>query len=343
MKQIISAKYKYFVRYVGILIVILLLPVLYHFIPLNQGTTTFYLPSSDIDDITHTLERNGYTVTFIDRWMLYFTHTPKEGWYNVDLQEYGRASFFKYLYKKQAPTMNITIYGGETAKELVHRLAKDMKLNEEKLYRLYQGYSRFQEADIIAKRYTIARKADENSTISYLFDRSSSLFKTFGIKYFHKDANDTKLKTLLIVASIIQKESNSIKEMPLIASVIYNRLDKQMKLQMDSTLNYGKYSHVAITPERIRTDTSHYNTYKHKGLPPYPLGTVTKDALHAANHPRKSDYLFFMLNEKGEHDFASTYEEHLENIKKFRAYQKKKKELNESNQTEEKSLSFKKI
>jgi UPF0755 protein len=97
-----------------------------------------------------------------------------------------------------------------------------------------------------------------------------------------------------------------------------------MKLQMDSTLNYGEYSHTVITPERIKTDGSYYNTYKHKGLPPYPLGTVTQDALYAAIHPLKSDYLFFMLNEKGEHNFASIYKEHLENIKKFRTHQKKK-------------------
>jgi len=327
MKQIISAKYKRFVLYVEIFIVILLLPVLYNFVPVNQGTTTFYIPSSNIDDVTETLEKNGYTVTWIDKLMLQIIRTPKEGWYTVAPKESGRLFFFEHLHKKKAQTMDIIVYAGETAKELTARLAKDMKLNRDKLYRSYQAHARFEEADIFAKRYEVARKADENTTIAYLFDLSAKVLHEFEKKYFHKKPDTPELRILLTIASIIQKESNSVKEMPAIASVIYNRLNKGMKLQMDSTLNYGEHSHTVITPERIKSDTSYYNTYKYKGLPPYPLGTVTEDALYAAIHPKKSDYLFFMLNKKGEHDFTASYEEHLKNIKAFKEYRKSKKRV----------------
>jgi UPF0755 protein len=120
--------------------------------------------------------------------------------------------------------------------------------------------------------------------------------------------------------------------MPLISSVIYNRLEKGMKLQMDGTLNYGPYAHTIVTPERIRNDTSEYNTYKHRGLPPHPLSTVTLDALKATMKPASSDYLFFMLNENGTHNFAASYDTHLENIRAFRAYQEAKmKAANENN------------
>jgi UPF0755 protein len=129
------------------------------------------------------------------------------------------------------------------------------------------------------------------------------------------------------MASIIQKESNSVKEMPLISSVIYNRLEKNMRLQMDGTLNYGKYAHTIVTPERIRTDESLYNTYKHKGLPPAPLSTVSIEALESAYSPKSSDYLFFMLNKDGSHNFAATYAEHLVNIRAFRT------KANENNET----------
>ena len=325
MKQIISAKYKRFVLYVEIFLVIMLLPVLYNFVPVNQGVTTFYIPSSDVEEVTQTLEKNGYTVTWIDKLMLQLIRTPKEGWYTVDPKESGRLFFFEYLHRKQAQTMDIVVYAGETAKELTSRLSQDIKLDKEKLYRSYQTHARFGEADIFAKRYVIARKADENTTMSYLFDLSNKVLETFEKKYFHKKPDTLELRVMLTIASIIQKESNSKKEMPAIASVIYNRLDKGMKLQMDSTLNYGEHSHTVITPERIKTDTSYYNTYKYKGLPPYPLGTVTEDALYAAIHPQKSDYLFFMLNEKGEHDFAASYEEHLKNIKAFKASRKNKR------------------
>jgi len=189
----------------------------------------------------------------------------------------------------------------------------------------YKTLTRFQEGDIFAKRYSIARKANEETTIQYLFDLSRKELSNFEQKNFSQKPDTSTLNVLLTIASIIQKESNSAEEMPLISSVIHNRLDKGMKLQMDSTLNYGKHSHVIVTPERIKSDTSYYNTYKHKGLPPYPLGTVTREALNAAMSPQKSDYLFFMLNKKGGHDFSATYDKHLENLRAFRVYQKEKK------------------
>jgi len=326
MKQIISAKYRRFVLYFEIFTVILLLPVLYNLVPLNKGTKVFYIPSSDIDVVVHTLKENGYTVTWIDRFMLKLIHTPEQGWYSVEPAQQGRLLFFEHLYRKQAETMDIVIYAGETAEELTARLANDMKLDKEKLLQTYHALTRFKEADIFARRYSIARKADENTTMKYLFHLSSEELAHFEKEYFSRKADTFTLKVLLTIASIIQKESNSAKEMPAISSVIHNRLDKGMKLQMDSTLNYGKYSHMIVSPERIKSDKSYYNTYKYKGLPPYPLGTVTLDALKAAMSPQKSDYLFFMLNKEGEHNFTSTYNEHLENIRAFRRYQKEKKE-----------------
>jgi len=324
MKQLISKKYRHFVLYLEISVFVIMLPILYNFVPINQGNDTFYLSSSKIDDISKTLEENGYTVTAIDRVLLQLIHTPQEGWYTVDKNEHGRLLFFQCLHQKKSKTIEIVVYAGETAEELTTRLSKNMKLNKEELLQAYQTFTEFSQADIFAKRYTIARQADENSTMKYLFDLSSKALKAFEKRNFSKKPDHLKLKTLLTIASIIQKESNSVEEMPSISSVIHNRLNKGMRLQMDSTLNYGKYSHIVITPKRIKGDTSYFNTYKYKGLPPYPLGTVTMDALQAAIHPIKSDYLFFMLNKKGKHDFAATYKKHLENLKAFRVHQKEK-------------------
>ncbi len=325
MKHIISAKYKCFVLFIEIFIVILLLPIFYNYVPIDKSApTTFYLPSSNIDDIVYSLEKSGYTVTIIDKLMLTLIEIPQKGWYRVDHDKYDRLLFFATIYNKKAETMDIIIYGGETVEELVTRLSKDMKLDKVKLQQKYKALTRFQEADIFAKRYSIARKADEEVTMQYLFDLSNAQLSKFGKENFTQKPDTSTLKVLLTIASIIQKESNSVKEMPLISSVIHNRLDKKMKLQMDSTLNYGKHSHIIVTPERIKSDMSYHNTYKYKGLPPYPLGTVTLTALKAAMSPQKSNYLFFMLNQKGEHDFAATYDKHLENIKAFRIYQKER-------------------
>ncbi len=102
------------------------------------------------------------------------------------------------------------------------------------------------------------------------------------------------------------------------SSVIYNRLRKRMALQMDGTLNYGKYSHIKITPERIHGDKSRFNTYKYKGLPPYPVCAVSFDAIRAAMKPAKTDYLYFMKNSRGTHDFSTSFTQHRKNIKKVK-------------------------
>lgn len=345
MKKILAKKYKRFILTMEILMVLLLLPLAYNFVPVNKGTKTFYIPSSDINYVIQTLRTHGYEVTTIDKWMLELTKVPEEGWYSIEPNNYGRFFFFKNLYtQKTDHTMDIVVYAGETKEELASRLANDMKLEKKKLLDTYKTLAYFEEADVLAQRYTIARKADANETMKYIFLDSRRKLHQFSQNYFKEEPDIFELKIIYTIASIIQKESNDVKEMPLISSVIYNRLKKGMRLQMDGTLNYGKYAHTIVTPERIKSDESAYNTYKHKGLPPHPLSTVTIDALKASMKPKESDYLFFMLNNEGTHDFAATYDKHLTNIRAFRVYQKEKKKIKEKNKvrtTQIKSLTEK--
>jgi len=327
MKDIISEQYMTIVRYFEIVIVVLLIPLLYNYVPIDKKAhETLYIDATDIDTLVSSLEKNGYSVTLIDKIMIQVEQIPQSGWYTLSKNNSGRFSFFKNIYLHKAKTMDIVIYAGETHDELIDRLANDLKLDREKLYNSYISLSRFKEADIFPGHYQIARRAKEESVMLYLFDLSHKILDLFVEKTFTNTPDHFELKVLLTIASIIQKESNAVEEMPLISSVIYNRLRKNMKLQMDSTLNYGPYSHRIVTPERIKNDTSYYNTYKYKGLPPYPLGTISIDALRAAMFPAKTDHLFFMLKPKGGHQFAETYEAHLENIRIFRAYQKKREE-----------------
>ncbi len=326
MKHIISKKYKRFVLYAEIIAAFLLIPLAYNFIPPNKGTQTFYIPSSNIDSVIQTLKTNGYEVTALDKWILGLKKVPDEGWYTLEPNKYGRFLFFYTLHtQKTEETMDVVIYAGETKKELTARLGNDMKLEQKKLLNIYNTLAHFKEADILGQHYTVARKADENATMQYIFLASGREIKKFKQDYFKQAPSILELKIVYIIASIIQKESNSVEEMPLISSVIYNRLEKGMRLQMDGTLNYGDFSHTVVTPERIKNDESNYNTYKHKGLPPHPLSTVTIDALKASAKPAESDYLFFMLNQNGTHDFSENYDKHLANIKIFRAYQQEKK------------------
>jgi len=329
-KTIIAKEYIRIVRYIEIALVILLIPILYNFLPIDEkASETLFIDAKNENTLVQSLENNGYSVTFVDKFMMQLSQTPTTGWYTLSNKDVTRYTFFSELYKYEAKTMDIRVYAGETHIELIKRLANDIKLDRDILKTEYKIHSQFKEADIFAGHYRVARKADEKAVMLYLFNESQKILDLFIEKTFHNKPDKFEIKVLLTIASIIQKESNAIEEMSSISAVIYNRLNKNMRLQMDSTLNYGSYSHTIVTPERIKSDTSYYNTYKHKGLPPSPLGTISVNALQAAMFPEKNKDLFFMLKPDGKHIFCETYDTHLENIRTFRTYQKKREEEKE--------------
>jgi UPF0755 protein len=325
MKEKLLNRYKCFVLILEIVGIFILLPLFYQLIPINENANkVFYINSSNPDKIAEILSKNGYGVTAIDKFVMYLAQTPTKGWYHIKKTDINRYIFFKHLYRQKAKLMSIKIYAGDSSYELIDRLARDMKLDKNKLKAQYDKRTRFKEADIFAGKYIVARKANESTVMEYLFDISNQKLQNFIKNNFKTPPTDEELKKLLIIASIIQKETNKVNEMPIVSSVIYNRLKKGMKLQMDATLNYKNHSHTIITPQMIKEDNSRYNTYKFTGLPPTPIATITLDALYAALHPMDSDYLFFMLQRDGTHAFASTYKEHLANIKKFKLKYHKK-------------------
>ena len=320
--------------------------IMYNENPITKGKSTLYLPSSSPSAIMEALEKNDYELNAFDRIALMFVKLPGEGWYRIDGDEVGRFSFWKNLHKKQAKSTRIIVYAGETSSEIFHRFAREMLLSEAKLEEYHKEFARFKEGNILANKYTLSRSSNEETVMRHLLENSYREMDFFAREQFGSDFNETQLREALIIASIIQKESNDIKEMPHISSVIQNRLKKGMRLQMDGTLNYGKYSRTIVTPERIKTDKSRYNTYKYKGLTPAPLGSVSIEALQAAASPQDGDYLFFVLNEKGKHVFAETYQKHLKNVKVFKTYlrqrEKKKRVKDEKKQKAKKQKTKKK-
>jgi UPF0755 protein len=123
------------------------------------------------------------------------------------------------------------------------------------------------------------------------------------------------------IASIIQREAFHQDEYALMASVFYNRLDANMLLQMDSTVQYALgYDQDQQTwwrvnlAEQLYFDSA-YNTYVYKQLPPTPISSPSKEAIQAAISPQSSTYLFFQADCDGSmyHNFTETYDEHLEN------------------------------
>jgi UPF0755 protein len=121
----------------------------------------------------------------------------------------------------------------------------------------------------------------------------------------------------VILASLVEREARKDEERPLIASVLLNRLEKGMPLQVDATLQYalGDFSRPP-RPEDKKID-SPYNTYRHKGLPPGPICSPGLASLLATYQPPKTDYLYYVHKGDGYHAFAKTYEEHKDNIRLY--------------------------
>lgn len=222
------------------------------------------------------------------------------------------------------------MYSGDSIELFAQRTAKQTNLSASKIIKAYKKHSPYHDAGIMAGYYQIPYKTTPSAITYYMTLKSRYKFKALAEKYTG-NYSTSKWQEILTIASIIQKETQASKEMSLISSVIHNRLKKNMKLQLDGTLNYGKYSQQVITPERIRNDKSTYNTYLHKGLPPHPVGSATKEAIVSALQPANTDYLYFMLADNGTHNFSRTYEEHLSNIQWYREQRNKK--LNDKNTT----------
>lgn len=119
----------------------------------------------------------------------------------------------------------------------------------------------------------------------------------------------------IVIASLIESEVRVGEERQLVSSVIYNRLDQGMMLEIDTTVLY------ALSTRKIsefdRDVDSPYNTYQVEGLPPTPIGAPGLASLQAAAAPAITDFLFYVLSDKdGHHTFSETFEEHQEAVAK---------------------------
>jgi UPF0755 protein len=117
---------------------------------------------------------------------------------------------------------------------------------------------------------------------------------------------------LITVASLIEKEASRPDERPLVASVIYNRIRKDMPLQIDASVHYAldkQGEELSLADLQVN---SPYNTYENTGLPPGPICSPSRQSLEAAINPAETDYLYYVLKANGEeHFFTSNYDEFL--------------------------------
>ena len=172
-----------------------------------------------------------------------------------------------------------------------------------------------------------------NSTDLELLKRSTTrLQKALDKAWNERDENLplTDPYQMLILASIVEKETGIAAERPQVASVFINRLKANMKLQTDPTVIYGMGERYTgnIRKKDLETMTP-YNTYMIEGLPPTPIAMVSESALQAVAHPAKTDFYYFVADGSGGHKFTRNLNEHNKAVQEYlRWYRSQQKGAN---------------
>ncbi|MFO7945821.1 MAG: endolytic transglycosylase MltG [Armatimonadota bacterium] len=151
----------------------------------------------------------------------------------------------------------------------------------------------------------------------------TTLCQTFEEKFYQPNAqqiaqSDLSLHEIVTIAAMIEREARVDKDRPLISSVIRNRLQRDMRLQIDATVQYALGTHKDRLMHSDLQVKSPYNTYLHRGLPPGPICNPGLASLQAAIHPADTGYLYYVARPDGSHVFTTTYARHQQAIRQIR-------------------------
>ena len=214
----------------------------------------------------------------------------------------------RMLAKGKIATVSVTIPEGFTIKQIINFL-KNEKFLTGKIINTYRDGELFPDTYIVAKgtnrQMVLDMMAKKMIEIRGMLEKT-----TIGFPSPLKNWND-----VIILASIVQKETALTKEMPVVASVYLNRLRKKMRLQACPTVVYvvtnglGDMQEKRLWKKYLQIKNP-YNTYKNIGLPPAPIANVGIDAIYAVLNPENTNYYYFVADGKGGHVFSSTLDEH---------------------------------
>lgn len=191
----------------------------------------------------------------------------------------------------------------------------DFDINDESIKYILEGY-------LFPDTYEFYLNSSSEDVINKMLNKFDDVFNNTyeaRMKELGYSKND-----VIILASIIEKEGK-IRDFNRISSVLYNRLNINMPLQVDATVRYmnNMSNSISITAEQY-SENNAYNTYKNRGLPPTAICNPSKNAIKAVLYPDEEyineNYLYFCLTDydSGNMIFSKTYEEHLNNVKKYK-------------------------
>jgi len=225
----------------------------------------------------------------------------------------------------------VTVPEGFVINRIAERLTLNTKINGEDFRNLAQNAAHSTDFEdygflkdnpinslegyLFPKTYTVTEEATAKDLIKLMLGQYEKETANFSMSAVAQQRGLTT-HNLLTIASLIEAEAKIAEERPLIAAVIYNRLSKNMKLQIDATVQYALPERKpSLSLEDLKVD-SPYNTYLHTGLPPGPICNPGSASIQAALNPASVNYLYYVLTDPGgKHAFTDSYHDFL-NLKK---------------------------
>src|SRR5258708_3939509 len=193
----------------------------------------------------------------------------------------------------------ITVPEGQRAQEIADNLQKEIPSYQES----WRIKLEANEGYLFPDTYLIPKTADINLILTLFKNNFKNKYSTITTS---KDQNE-----IVTVASLVEREAKHAEDRPLVASVIYNRLNMGMKLDIDATVQYvlgyqkdeKRWWKKNLTLDDIKIN-SPYNTYRNAGLPPTPISNPGVASLQAAANPAKTNYLYYISDKSGVNHYA---------------------------------------
>ncbi|MCH7955269.1 MAG: endolytic transglycosylase MltG [Candidatus Marinimicrobia bacterium] len=224
---------------------------------------------------------------------------------------------FNLITSGEVEPVVITILEGWNSRKIADELRKELKIDKQRFHSLISDSVFIADLGIDAtdlegylfpETYHFTYGMSEEMMIRWMVGQFNDKIGSEERK--RADELSMTLNEVITLASIIEGESIHDEERPVVSSVYHNRLDKNMRLQADPTIQYL----LPDGPRRLsRKDLfikSPYNTYRHSGLPPGPIGSPGLASIRAALWPAETEYIYFVATGDGYHTFTSTLEEH---------------------------------
>ncbi len=220
---------------------------------------------------------------------------------------------------------SITFPEGLRKEQIGERLQKLLGWSDQELNEWNNVYSDnntdYKEGVYFPDTYLIPVNESPTQVANRMISNFNEKFEPYLEKFTQKNI---KWTTALKLASLIQREAGGKSDMPVIAGVMWNRLENNHKLQIDAAIQYAKGKTEGsetwwppVTGADIRNIDSPYNGYKYLGLPPTPIANPGLSAIDAVLNPEETDCFYYLHDRSRQIHCSVTYEEHLENIEKY--------------------------